>query len=121
MTAQEGERWGFFNKLVGADAVGQVQAVIVQVDVRHWNPPPLHQVTGLWGSGPSDVWAGGLCSEAGLRRPTVEDWHRVNCRVPRLVDVLPNGPVGHPTVRFFLAGGVPELITDGRSPVWSPR
>ncbi len=48
--------------------------------------------------------------EAGLRRPTVEDWHRVNLRVPRLVDVLPNGPVGHPTVRFFLAGGVPEVM-----------
>ncbi len=48
--------------------------------------------------------------EAGLQRPTVEDWHRVNCRVPRLVDVLPNGPVGHPTVRFFLAGGVPEMM-----------
>jgi xylonate dehydratase len=51
-----------------------------------------------------------IAFEAGLRRPTVEDWHRVNRRVPRLVDVLPNGPVGHPTVRFFLAGGVPELM-----------
>jgi putative YjhG/YagF family dehydratase len=51
-----------------------------------------------------------IAFEAGLRRPTVEDWHRVNLRVPRLVDVLPNGPVGHPTVRFFLAGGVPELM-----------
>jgi xylonate dehydratase len=51
-----------------------------------------------------------IAFEARLRRPTVEDWHRVNCRVPRLVDVLPNGPVGHPTVRFFLAGGVPELM-----------
>jgi putative YjhG/YagF family dehydratase len=30
--------------------------------------------------------------------------------VPRLVDVLPNGPVGHPTVRVFLAGGVPEVM-----------
>jgi len=47
---------------------------------------------------------------AGLRRPTVEDWHRVNTRVPRLVDALPNGPVGHPTVRVFLAGGVPEVM-----------
>lgn len=47
---------------------------------------------------------------AGLRRPTVEDWHAVNCKVPRLVDVLPNGPVGHPTVRLFLAGGVPEVM-----------
>jgi putative YjhG/YagF family dehydratase len=47
---------------------------------------------------------------AGLRRPTVEDWHAVNLRVPRLVDALPNGPVGHPTVRVFLAGGVPEVM-----------
>ena len=31
-------------------------------------------------------------------------------RVPRFVDVLPNGPVGHPTVRVFLAGGVPEVM-----------
>jgi putative YjhG/YagF family dehydratase len=47
---------------------------------------------------------------AGLRRPTVDDWQAVNQRVPRLVDVLPNGPVGHPTVRLFLAGGVPEVM-----------
>jgi putative YjhG/YagF family dehydratase len=56
-----------------------------------------------------------IAFEAGMRRPTVEDWHRVNLRVPRLVDVLPNGPVGHPTVRFFLAGGVPELMLHLRS------
>ncbi|HEX4213467.1 MAG TPA: YjhG/YagF family D-xylonate dehydratase [Candidatus Dormibacteraeota bacterium] len=47
---------------------------------------------------------------AGLRRPTVEDWTEVNRQVPRLVDALPNGPVGHPTVRVFLAGGVPEVM-----------
>jgi xylonate dehydratase len=47
---------------------------------------------------------------AGLRRPTVDDWNAVNRRVPRLVDALPNGPVGHPTVRVFLAGGVPEVM-----------
>jgi putative YjhG/YagF family dehydratase len=47
---------------------------------------------------------------AGLRRPTVDDWHAINARVPRLVDALPNGPVGHPTVRVFLAGGVPEVM-----------
>ncbi|RPI22721.1 MAG: YjhG/YagF family D-xylonate dehydratase, partial [Acidobacteria bacterium] len=47
---------------------------------------------------------------AGLRRPTVEDWIQVNRAVPRLVDVLPNGPVGHPTVRAFMAGGVPEVM-----------
>ena len=47
---------------------------------------------------------------AGRARPTVDDWNRINRQVPRLVDVLPNGPVGHPTVQFFLAGGVPEVM-----------
>src|SRR5262249_28042357 len=47
---------------------------------------------------------------AGLRRPTIDDWIADNRRVPRLVDALPNGPVGHPTVRVFLAGGVPEVM-----------
>ena len=47
---------------------------------------------------------------ADLRRPTVDDWSRVNRQVPRFVDVLPNGPVNHPTVQFFLAGGVPEVM-----------
>src|SRR5437899_6263957 len=51
-----------------------------------------------------------IAHAAGLRRPTVEEWSAVNRRVPRLVDVLPNGPVGHPTVRVFLAGGVPEIM-----------
>ena len=47
---------------------------------------------------------------AGLKRPTVEDWATVNRQVPRLVDALPNGPVGHPTVQVFMAGGVPEVM-----------
>jgi len=47
---------------------------------------------------------------AGLQRPTVKDWIEVNRSVPRLVSVLPNGPVHHPTVRAFLAGGVPEVM-----------
>jgi xylonate dehydratase len=47
---------------------------------------------------------------AGLKRPTVEDWSDINRRVPRLVDALPNGPRNHPTVRVFLAGGVPEVM-----------
>ena len=47
---------------------------------------------------------------AGRRRPTVEDWQAVNAKTPRLVDCLPNGPAGHPTVRVFLAGGVPEVM-----------
>ena len=51
-----------------------------------------------------------IAHAAGLRRPTVDDWIRVNRAVPRLVDVLPNGPTDHPTVRLFLAGGVPEVM-----------
>ena len=51
-----------------------------------------------------------IAHAAGLRRPTVEDWTAVNRCTPRLVSVLPNGPVHHPTVRVFLAGGVPEVM-----------
>jgi putative YjhG/YagF family dehydratase len=52
---------------------------------------------------------------ARLARPTVDDWHSVNVKVPRLVSVLPNGPFYHPTVRAFLAGGVPEVMLHLRS------
>src|SRR5262249_50139296 len=45
---------------------------------------------------------------AGLPPPTLAEWKDVNQRVPRLVDALPNGP--HPTIRVFLAGGVPEVM-----------
>ncbi len=51
-----------------------------------------------------------IAHAAGLRRPTLDDWIAINRAVPRLVDALPNGPVGHPTVRVFLAGGVPEVM-----------
>jgi putative YjhG/YagF family dehydratase len=51
-----------------------------------------------------------IAHAAGLGRPTVEDWRRINASVPRLVDALPNGPHHHPTVRVFLAGGVPEVM-----------
>ena len=51
-----------------------------------------------------------IAHAAGLKRPTVDDWISVNRRVPRLVSVLPNGPIYHPTVRVFLAGGVPEVM-----------
>ena len=47
---------------------------------------------------------------AGIERPTVDDWSAINKAVPRIVDVLPNGPTHHPTVRVFLAGGVPEVM-----------
>ena len=51
-----------------------------------------------------------IAHAAGLAQPTVDDWIAVNRRTPRLVSVLPNGPVQHPTVRVFLAGGVPEVM-----------
>jgi putative YjhG/YagF family dehydratase len=51
-----------------------------------------------------------IAHAAGLPRPTVEDWARINRSTPRLVDVIPNGPVGYATVQVFLAGGVPEVM-----------
>jgi putative YjhG/YagF family dehydratase len=51
-----------------------------------------------------------IAHAAGLRRPTVDDWTRINRQVPRIVDALPNGPRNHPTIQVFLAGGVPEVM-----------
>ena len=51
-----------------------------------------------------------IAHSAGIPRPTVADWIAINRRAPRLVDVLPNGPQFHPTIRAFLAGGVPEVM-----------
>jgi putative YjhG/YagF family dehydratase len=47
---------------------------------------------------------------AGLKRPSLQDWERINRSVPRLVDALPNGPENYATVQVFLAGGVPEVM-----------
>jgi dihydroxyacid dehydratase/phosphogluconate dehydratase len=51
-----------------------------------------------------------IAHAAGLKRPTAEDWARINRMVPRIVDALPNGPRHHPTIQVFLAGGVPETM-----------
>jgi len=51
-----------------------------------------------------------IAHAAGLKRPTIKDWTRVNQAVPRLVDALPNGPRHFATVQVFLAGGVPEVM-----------
>ena len=51
-----------------------------------------------------------LAHAAGLTRPSVDDWIRINRMTPRLVDALPNGPRNHPTVQVFMAGGVPEVM-----------
>jgi putative YjhG/YagF family dehydratase len=47
---------------------------------------------------------------AGLTRPSLDDWMHANRSIPRLVDVLPNGPVGFATVHVYMAGGVPEVM-----------
>lgn len=47
---------------------------------------------------------------AGLPRPSIQLWNEINRKVTRFVDVLPNGPMYHPTVRLFMAGGVPEIM-----------
>ena len=51
-----------------------------------------------------------IAFHASVKRPTIDDWTAINRKVPRLVDALPNGPIGHPTVRVFMAGGVPEVM-----------
>ena len=51
-----------------------------------------------------------IAHAAGLKRPTAEDWAAINRQVPRLVDALPNGPMGFATVQVFLAGAVPEVM-----------
>ncbi len=51
-----------------------------------------------------------IAHAAGLTRPTIDDWTEINRAVPRLVDVLPNGPKNHPTLQAYLAGGVPEVM-----------
>jgi xylonate dehydratase len=51
-----------------------------------------------------------IAHAAGLKRPTVDDWTRINRAAPRLVDALPNGPRNFATVQVFLAGAVPEVM-----------
>lgn len=51
-----------------------------------------------------------IAHAAGRKRMSVEDWIKINLQVPRLVDVLPNGPVGHPTSQLYAAGAVPETM-----------
>ena len=47
---------------------------------------------------------------AGVKTPDAEYWEKINRQVPRIVDVLPNGPQNFTTVQLFLAGGVPETM-----------
>lgn len=100
-------------------AVASARAIINQqarkIAIRHIvTPDALHNAmvlhAAVGGSTNLLLHIPAIAFEAGLERPRVEDWNRINRQVPRIVDVLPNGPVGHPTVRLYLAGGVPEVM-----------
>jgi putative YjhG/YagF family dehydratase len=93
--------------LMALEASGLTTGDILTEDALH-NAMVVHAAFG--GSTNLLLHIPALAHAAGLRIPTVEDWSRINAATPRLVDVLPNGPVGHPTVRVFLAGGVPEVM-----------
>lgn len=93
--------------LLALEAAGYTAGDILSEDALH-NAMVVHAAFG--GSTNLLLHIPALAHAAGLRLPTVEDWRRINAITPRLVDVLPNGPVGHPTVRVFLAGGVPEVM-----------
>ena len=80
---------------------------IISDDAMH-NAMVLHAAFG--GSTNLLLHVPAIAHAAGLRRPVVDDWASINRQVPRIVDVLPNGPQFHVTVRAFLAGGVPEVM-----------
>ena len=86
---------------------GRTTADIVTEDAIH-NAMVVHAAFG--GSTNLLLHIPAIAHAAGLPRPSVDDWERINRSVPRLVDALPNGPVGHPTVQVYMAGGVPEVM-----------
>jgi putative YjhG/YagF family dehydratase len=89
-----------------ADARIRSGDVVCEASLR--NAMALHAAFG--GSTNLLIHVPAIAHAAGLPRPTIDDWAAINRRVPRIVSVLPNGPVHHPTVRVFLAGGVPEVM-----------
>jgi len=93
--------------LAALESEGLTTRDILSADALH-NAMVVHAAFG--GSTNLLLHIPAIAHAAGLPLPTVADWSRINAAVPRLVDVLPNGPVGHPTVRVFLAGGVPEVM-----------
>src|SRR5688572_15658487 len=93
--------------LMGLDSCGiAMRDLITDASIR--NAMVVHAAFG--GSTNLLLHVPAIAHAAGLRRPVVGDWITANRLAPRLVDVLPNGPMHHPTVRVFLAGGVPEVM-----------
>jgi xylonate dehydratase len=83
-----------------------VADVLTEASVR--NAMVLHAAFG--GSTNLLLHLPAIAHAARLARPTAQEWAEVNRQVPRLVDVLPNGPRNFATVQVFLAGGVPEVM-----------
>lgn len=82
------------------------QQILSQASIR--NAMIVHAACG--GSTNLILHLTAIAYHAGLSRPTVEDWDEINRMVPRIVDVLPNGPNNYTTAQLFLAGGVPEIM-----------
>jgi putative YjhG/YagF family dehydratase len=93
--------------LLALDQRGATTREVVTADAIH-NAMVVHAAFG--GSTNLLLHIPAIAHAAGLARPTVDDWVRINRAVPRLVDVLPNGPRHFATVQVFLAGGVPEVM-----------
>ncbi len=93
--------------LLDLDKHGRTTRDILTADSIH-NAMVLHAAVG--GSTNLVLHVPAIAHAAGLPVPTAADWARVNRAVPRLVDVLPNGPRHFATVQVFLAGGVPEVM-----------
>lgn len=93
--------------LMGMEAAGRTTRDILTPDALH-NAMVVHAAFG--GSTNLVLHVPAIAHAAGLPRPTVEDWARINRQVPRIVDALPNGPTHFATVQVFLAGGVPEVM-----------
>lgn len=93
--------------VIAQEAAGITMKDVLTEDALH-NAMVVHAACG--GSTNLVLHIPAIAFAAGLKRPTVEDWNRINRQVPRLVDVLPNGPVGHWTIWMYLAGGVPEVM-----------
>jgi xylonate dehydratase len=93
--------------LLALDAAGLKTRDILTDDSIH-NAMVCHAAFG--GSTNLVLHVPAIAHAAGLQRPTVDDWARINRAVPRLVDSLPNGPRHFATVQVYLAGGVPEAM-----------
>jgi putative YjhG/YagF family dehydratase len=93
--------------LIELEKRGATLRDILTSDALH-NAMVLHAAFG--GSTNLVLHVPAIAHAAGLARPGVDDWTRINRAVPRLVDVLPNGPKHFATVQVFLAGGVPEVM-----------